>query len=145
MLEYGCLLVARLGINEAHLWQANRKSVHAATRRRLIRELKHSLAGLAMDPVERGDALDRLAFNQGGEGTHAGLEGLACRGDKIDQRWGIRARQGEEPCDSVGGEGAHSGELRDTSGLRPRRTARSNSKRAKQRSAQVKAGKAQEK
>src|SRR3546814_11025451 len=47
MLEYGCLLVARLGINEAHLWQANRKSVHAATRRRLIRELKHSLAGLA--------------------------------------------------------------------------------------------------
>src|SRR3546814_14725850 len=50
MLEYGCLLVARLGINEAHLWQANRKSVHAATRRRLIRALKHSLAGLAMDP-----------------------------------------------------------------------------------------------
>src|SRR3546814_20714354 len=104
MLEYGCLLVARLGINEAHLWQANRKSVHAATRRRLIRELKHSLAGLAMDPVERGDALDRLAFNQGGEGTHAVFDGLACRVVQIDHRCGIRARPREEPCDLVSGE-----------------------------------------
>src|SRR3546814_3207258 len=46
-------------------------------------------------------------------------------------------RQREEPCDIVFGEVAHSGDLRDTSVLRPRRTARSNSTSPKQISSQV--------
>src|SRR3546814_5546314 len=62
MLEYGCLLVARLGINEAHLWQANRKSVHAATRRRLIRELKHTLAGRSEEHTSELQSLMRISY-----------------------------------------------------------------------------------